>query len=241
MKAAIIQARIDSGRLPKKVLKKINKKPLIEYVIKRVKLAKKIDKVVLAIPKGKKDDVLLEIARRLGVDYIRGSTENVLSRYLKASEETKADIIVRITGDCPLIDPEIIDEMIDDFEKNKCDYLSNDANYGGHPRGLDVDIFFTDCLKKVSELADKDYYKEHVTTFMLDHPEMFKIRNYKSPQNLYRPNYRLCVDEKADLVLVKKIFEHFKPKEDFTAQEIIEYLDENPKIASINKNVKQRK
>lgn len=229
-----------SVRLPGKVLKKINGRPMLEYVINRVKLSKNLDKVILAVPDTPQDDILFELAKKLNTICIRGSEKNVLSRYLKAAEEINADVIIRITADCPLIDAGIIDEMIDNFEKEKCDYLINDVKHEGHPRGFDVDIFFTRCLKKTAELTDKDYYKEHITTFMLDHPEMFKIRYYKAPENLYRPNYRLCVDEKPDLVLVRKIFEHLKPKKYFSAQEIIEHIDKNRKIININKNVEQK-
>lgn len=241
MKVAIIQARMGSARLPGKVLKKINGKPIIEHLINRVKLARKIDQIVLAIPDISRDDVLFKLSKKIGVTCVRGDEKNVLSRYLKAAKETKADTIIRITGDCPLIDAQIIDEVLDEFEKEKCDYLINDVRYKGYPRGFDVDVFSLKALERTAKLADKNYYKEHATTFMLAHPEMFKITYYKAPEKLYRPNYRLCVDKKIDLVLVKKIFDHFKPRKNFTAQEIIEYLDKNPKITSINKNVKQKK
>jgi len=240
MKVAIIQARMGSSRFPGKVIKKINGRPMIEQVIRRVKLSRKIDKVVLVIPDTPLNDILFQLAKRLNTICIRGSEKNVLSRYLKAAKETKANIIIRITGDCPLIDPRIIDGMLDEFEKENCDYLLNDAKYKGHPRGFDVDIFSFKVLKNLANLATNDYHKEQITTFMLEHPEMFKIRYYKAPKKLYRPNYRLCVDEKLDLVLVRKIFEHFKPRENFSAEEIINYLDKNPKIAAINKSVKQK-
>ena len=240
MKVAIIQARMGSTRLPGKVLKEINGSPMLEYVINRVKLSKNLDKVVLAIPDTVEDNVLFELAKKLNTICIRGKEKDVLSRYLKAVKETKADVIIRITADCPLIDPQIIDEMIDSFEKEKCGYLLNDPECKGHPRGFDVDIFFTKCLEKTAELVKRDYHKEHITTFMLDNPEMFKVRYYEAPKNLYRSDYRLCVDEESDLILIKKIFEHFKPRKDFNAQEIIKYIDENPKIANINKNVKQK-
>jgi len=239
IKAAIIQARTGSARLPGKVLKEINGKPMIEWLINRVKLSSNIDKVVLAIPDNSEDDVLFGIAKRLNIVCVRGSQQDVLSRYLKAAKETSADVIVRITGDCPLIDSKIIDEMLDYFEKEKCDYLINDVEYGGHPRGFDVDVFSVKILKKIGKLAISDYNKEHITTFMLENPGMFKIEYYEVPEGLYRPNYRLCVDEESDLLLVKKIFDYFKPREDFTAREIISYLDNNPKTAEINKNVRQ--
>ncbi len=229
-----------SDRLPGKVLKKINGRPMLEYVINRVKLSKNLDKVILAIPSASQDDILFKLAKKLNTICIRGSEKNVLSRYLKAAKGTNTDVIIRITADAPLIDPRIIDEMLDSFEKEKCDYLINDVRHKGHPRGFDVDVFFTKCLEKTSKLANTDYHKEHITTFMLDHPEIFKVRYYKAPKNLCRPNYRLCVDEKLDLILIKKIFKHFRKREYFSAQEIIEYIDKNPKLADINKNVKQK-
>jgi len=240
LKVAIIQARIGSTRLPGKVLKKINGKSMLEQVINRVKLAKKVDKVVLAIPDTSKDDVLLKLAKGLNTVCIRGSEKNVLSRFLKAAKETKAKIIVRITGDCPLIDPRIIDRTISIFKEESCDYLVQDVTYGGYPRGFDTEIFFLETLTKAARLAKRDYHREHVTISIYEHPEIFKIRYYKAPKKFYRPNLRLCVDEPIDLIVVRKIFKHFKPREDFTAQEIIEYLDKNPQIAAINKDVRQK-
>ncbi|MFH1968235.1 MAG: glycosyltransferase family protein [bacterium] len=240
MKTAIIQARVGSCRLPRKVLKEINGKPILEHAVGRVKLSKNLDKIVLAIPDNSQNDILADLAKKLNIICVRGSEKNVLSRYLKAAKKVKADIIIRITADCPLIAPEIIDEMLNIFEKEKYDYLLNDAKRKGHPRGFDVDIFFTRCLKKTASLTNKNYNKEHITTFMLEHPEIFKIKYYVAPKKLYRPDYRLCIDEELDFVLIKKIFDYFKPRENFTAEEIIKYLDKNPKIASINKNVKQK-
>lgn len=240
MKAAIIQARVGSERFPKKVLKKINGKAMVEHVINRVRMSKKIDKIVLAIPDNFEDDVLLAIAEKLNVTCVRGSEQDVLSRYLEAAKRVKADVIVRITADCPLIDSGIIDDMLKKFEKKECDYFLDDVGYGGYSRGFDVDIFSLEVLEKASRLADKDYQREGVTDFILENPKIFRIKHHKAPERFRRPDYRLCVDEKPDLVLVKKIFEHFKPRENFTAKEIIEYLDKNSKLVDINKNVKQK-
>ncbi len=229
-----------SARLPAKALAKIGGKPMIWHVIERAKLAKNIDKIIVATTDLTEDKKIIEVAEELGVKSFAGSENDVLDRYCKAAKKFNADIIVRVTGDCPLIDHAIIDEAVSKFKKIKCDYLTNDSEFGGHARGFDVDIFSLKILEKIAGLADKDYFREHITTFMLGNPKLFNIAHFKAPLKFYRPDYRLCVDEKKDLILVKKVFNHFKPREDFNMQEIIEYLDSDPKTANINKKVKQK-
>ena len=241
MKVAIIQARMGSSRLPGKVLKEINGKPMLWHLINRVKLAKGLDEIVLAIPNTKENDKLEELAKELKIKCIRGSEKDVLSRYILAGKNTGADIIVMITGDCPLVCPEIIDETLKEFKERKCDYLFNDQKYSNFPRGFDVDIFYFEAIKKADKLAKDQKYREHSALFMAEHPEMFKTEVFMAKGNLARPGYRLCVDEEKDFELANKIFRHFAPREDFTAEEIIIFLDKNPKTAEINKNVSQKK
>jgi len=235
----IIQARMGSKRLPGKVYKKILDKRLLEHVILRVKKAKLIKKVVVAIPDTKKNLVLLPIIKRNKAEFYLGDLENVLLRYIKAAEKFQIDPIIRITADCPLVDPLLIDESIKRYRKlpNKPDYFFVE----GYPHGLgDIEFLSLKALKKSIQLTKNPWHLEHVMPFILEKPNLFDIKIVKAPSNFFRPKFRLCVDEKPDLVLARKIFNHFKPREYFTTKEIMKHLDKNPKLVEINKNVKQK-
>ena len=235
----IIQARMESERLPGKVYKKILDKRLLEHVILRVKKAKLIKKVVVAVPDTKENSVLLPLIKKNQAKFYLGSLKNVLLRYIEAAEKFQIDPIIRITADCPLIDPLLIDESVKEYKKikKKPDYFFIE----GYPRGLgDIEFLTLKALKKSIQLTKDLYHLEEVMSFILEKPGLFDMKIIKSSSNFFRPEFRLCVDEKPDLILVRKIFEHFKPREYFTAKEIIKYLDKNPELVNINKNVKQK-
>lgn len=235
----IIQARMESKRLPGKMNKKILGKHLLEMIILRSKKANLVKKIVVAIPDTKKSSVLLPLIKRNKVSFYKGSLNNVLSRFLEAAEKFKIDPVIRITGDCPLIDPVLIDNSIKEYKKfkKKPDYFFIE----GYPRGAgDIEILSLVALKKSARMTQNPRDLEHVITFILKNPNLFKIKIEKAPREFFRQDLRVCVDEVFDLALVKKIFNHFKPRIDMSVQEIIEYLDKSPKLISINKNVKQR-
>lgn len=239
MLGIIIQARMESQRLPGKVYKKALDKHLLEWVILRVKKAKLIEKIVVAIPDTKKSSVLLSLIKKNKVDFYQGSMDNVLDRYLKAAEKFQIDPVIRITSDCPLVDPVLIDQAAKRYLsfKDKPDYFFIE----GYPFGLgDIEIFNLRVLKKTSQMTKNPYHLEHVVAFLSERPDLFKIKVGKAPLELSRKNLRVCVDELPDLILVRKIFEHFKPREDFTTKEILEYLDKNPEIAAINKDIRHK-
>ena len=156
---AIIQARLGSTRLPGKVLKKIQNKVVLDYVIDRLKTCKKIDEIVLAITTNKKDDVLEKYAKDKKINYIRGSEEDVLSRYYEAAKKYNADIIVRITSDCPLIDPKIVDEIITKHLENNADYTANIIERT-YPRGLDTEVFNFNTLETSFKLGIEKNFGE---------------------------------------------------------------------------------
>ncbi len=233
----IIQARMESTRLPGKVYKKILDKHLLEHVILRVKKAKSAKKIIVAIPDTKKSAILLPLIKKNKADFYLGSLDNVLDRYIKAAEKFKLDTVVRITADCPLIDPVLIDEIVKKYLnfENKLDFLF----IKDYPFGLgDIEVISTEALKKIAQLTKNPFHFEHVVSFISERPDLFNIKVERAPSELSRPNFRVCVDEPKDLVLVKKIFEHFKPREYFTTKEIIEYLDKNPKILAVNESIK---
>lgn len=235
----IIQARMESERLPGKMYKKILNKHLLEWVILRVKKSKLAEKIIVAIPDTKESSVLIPLIKKHKVDFYQGSLDNVLDRYIKAAEKFQIDFVIRITGDCPLIDSDLIDSSIKRYKEfnNKPDYFYIE----GCPRGLgDIEIIKLEALKKSISITKKPHHIEHVVSFILENPNLFEIKIEKVLPEIFRPDLRVCVDESADLILIKKIFNHFKPREDITTREIIDYLDENPKLISINKNVRQR-
>jgi len=237
--AIIVQARRGSTRLPDKVLADIAGKPLLSYVIERVKMNRKVKNVILATTTNKEDDLLEKIAKEHEVIFFKGDAEDVLSRFVAVAETYASDVLVRITADCPLIDFRIIDEVVGHFEEKAADYIFVE----GYPRGLgDVELLTLKALKRaeIETSKNQSYYREHVVTYLLEHPESFKLRIIKAPDKFKRVNYRLCVDEIADLILIRKIYEHFLPRTDFSSEEIINYLDKNPDLARINQYVKQK-
>lgn len=239
----IIQARMGSTRLPGKVMKKIANKTVLNHVVNRVSMSKKIDKVVIATTENIEDDAIVKECENIGISYYRGSQDNVLSRYYNVAKEENADIVIRITSDCPLIDPIIIDKMVEYFieenKKDKLDYLSNTL-VETFPRGFDVEVFTFDSLKRVYDNATHDFEKEHVTPYIYTNKEKFVIKNYSNNKNYSQ--YRLTLDTIEDYKVIKNIYDNlYKENKMFYIEEIISYLECNPEIAQINKEIKQKK
>ncbi len=239
---AIIQARTSSTRLSCKVLMNIKRKPMLWHVVNRLKLSKKIDDIILAIPICKEDDVLEKFAKKNNIKYFRGSRDNVLSRYYGATKKFQSDIIVRITSDCPLIDPDIIDLVIKKHIKTKADYTSN-VFKRTFPRGFDVEVFNFEVLEKAHKKASKKYEKEHVTPYIYKHPKIFRLQNLEAKSMFRKPDLRLTVDTKEDMKLIKKIYNHLYKdhKQIFYIDEVIKLFNRKPELAKINFNVEQKK
>jgi spore coat polysaccharide biosynthesis protein SpsF len=235
---AIVQARMGSTRLPGKILKKINNKVILDYVIDRLRFCKKLDNIVLATTTAKNDDILEQYSVDKKIDYFRGSEEDVLSRYYHAANIYKADIIVRITSDCPFIDPEIVDMVIKKHIGGNFDYTANTIKRT-YPRGLDVEVFNFDVLESDFKNANEKHQREHVTPYIKEHPEKFKLKNIEAKDKLKRPDIRITIDTIEDYELIKKIIQNFNNL-NFKAKEIIDFLDKNPDLLEINKNIKQK-
>lgn len=233
----IVQARMGSERFPGKVIKPLLNKPMILHTLYRLSKSKYINELILATSELEKENLLVKIVREAKFNVFRGSEDNVLDRYKKASDLYNGDIIIRVTGDCPLIDPVIVDNVISHFIMNDYDYVRLDVP-DSFIRGFDVEVFSKEALDKVFKLAKEDRHKEHVTLYMYENKDKFKI-GYVKGEELYNKNYRLCVDTKEDLELVTNIYEHFKD-EFITAKEIVKYLDDNLKLAQINLEVIQK-
>lgn len=236
---AIVQARMGSTRLPGKVLKKIKAKTVLDYVIERLRLCNKLDDIVLATTTNKKDNILEEYAINKEINFFRGSEEDVLSRYYEAAKKFNADVVVRITSDCPLIDPEIVDNIISKHVESTADYTSNIVKRT-YPRGLDTEVFNFDVLTVTYNNANEKYQREHVTSYIMEHTEKFKLQNIEAEGILKRPDIRITVDTKEDFELIKRIILSFNNL-NFKAKDIIDLLDKNPKLLDINKDIKQKR
>ena len=230
---AIVQARMNSTRLPKKVMMKVNGISMIELIAKRLKFSKEIDEIIIATTKNKSDKILIKHLENLDVKIYKGSEANVLERFYKAAKETKAEIIIRITGDCPFIDPFIIDEMLQNFYKSGLDYLSN-CFPPSFPDGLDAEIFTFDALEKSWKEASSPHELEHVTPYMYE-TSKFKIQTFKSSTDY--SEHRWTLDEKEDYELIKSIMSKLLPKIDFSWKDILKVIKKNPEIKKINEHI----
>ena len=230
---AIIQARYSSSRFPGKVLKIINKKTLLEILIKRLSKSKYISKIIVACSLNDKDSKIIDICKKLKIDYFAGSENNVLDRFYKSAKKSKIENIVRITGDCPLIDSEIVDIVIKNFFLNKVDYASN-TNPPTFPDGLDVEIFKFNALENAYLNAKNDHEREHVTPYIIKNKE-FKKFNLKNSQDISW--LRLTLDEERDFQVIKKIVRNFKNNLYFNLNDIFNLYKKDKNIFLLNSNL----
>ena len=231
---AIIQARMGSIRLPGKVLKKIGNKNLIEIILERLSHSNEINEIVVATSVDSKNDVLQKFVESLNYNCFRGSEKDVLERYFMCAERFNADAVVRVTGDCPLVDAELVDDLIKQFKKSNVDYFSN-VEPSTFPDGLDVEIISFDALKKAHLIARSEYDREHVTP-LIRKSDDFSRSSYKYSEDL--SNKRWSVDEEEDLEVARNIFHHFAPDIFFGWQEVLELNNSNPQIFSNNNQIK---
>ncbi|MDP3994137.1 MAG: glycosyltransferase family protein [bacterium] len=230
----IIQARMSSTRLPGKVLKEVSGASLIEHEIRKLKMARLIDKIVLATTTGSEDDRLVGACRRLEIDCFRGSKDDVLGRYLKCAKQfPEYDVIIRATGDCPLIDPGVADNTIFFFKSNNYDYVSN-SNPPTFPDGMDIEVFSRQSLEKADREAQKTAEREHVTLYIRESGK-FKIGNFIGDKDYSK--YRLTVDNPEDFEVIKAVIENFNP--DSTFLDYIDFLEGHPDIMAKNMSIKR--
>lgn len=237
---AIIQARMGSTRLPGKILKPVLGQPMLARQIERVKRAQTLDQIIVATTTDSLDAPIYRLANQLDIPSYRGSTNNVLDRFYQAALRFNADIIVRLTGDCPVIDPAVIDTTVTTFHRSHSDYVSN-VHRRSFPRGMDVEVFNFKTLELAWRQAKSNYDCEHVTAYIYAKPQRFKLKTILAPPSLGRPELRLTVDEPADLKLIRQIYQRLYPrKPNFNLQDIIILLDQHPKLTTINKAVIQK-
>ncbi len=237
--AAIIEARMTSSRLPGKVLKTVMGKPMLEYLIERLKLVDSLDEIIIATTTNTEDDKIQKFAEEKNILVHRGSEFNVMKRVLEGAKKYKVDIVVKITGDCPIIDPNIVEQCIRIFEKNSIDFLSN-GHFRSYPDGMDVAVFTYEALEKSFSLTHDKLDLEHVTLHMRNNPEIFRSIYLLAPPNLHWPELGLTLDEIGDYELIKKIIEHFGKDCIFSCEKVINYLKKEPDLLSLNEYVDRK-
>jgi spore coat polysaccharide biosynthesis protein SpsF len=234
-----IEARMTSNRLPGKVSLPAVGKPLLELMVERLRRVRAIDQIVIATTEDPSSDPLEALAERIGIGCFRGSEDDVLARVLGAAQAYDADVIVETTGDCPLIDPATIDLVIARFQEGGVDYCSNTLERT-YPRGMDVQVFPTAVLAEVAELTDDPSDREHVSLYIYEHPERYRLRSVTSE----RPEtgeLRLTVDTAEDYELIRTVFEELYPRDPaFGLPEILALLDARPELADLNRHVEQK-
>jgi len=230
---AIVQARMGSTRFPGKVVAPLAGKTLIEILIDRVRKAQRLDHVVVATTNNKSDDPLVSLLKSKSIPFFRGSQNDVLGRYLEAAKKNKADVVVRITGDCPLVDAALVDSVVEAFQKSGADYVSN-VDPPTFPDGLDVEAFSIAALQEARQKAKTAHELEHVTPYLRKN-NSFKKRNVANFEDL--SGERWTVDEHKDLVVVRKVFQSFAPQTNFSWQEVMKLRQRHPVIFEANKKI----
>lgn len=235
---AIIQARMGSTRLPGKVLADVRGQPMLSYVVGRVRAAKTLDEVVVATTTKPADDVIAAFCRERGVDCFRGSEEDVLDRYNQAAREHAAEAVVRITSDCPLIDPEVVDKTVRAFltEKPAPDYGSNSL-VRTYPRGLDTEVMTFSALEAAWREARQPYQRTHVTPYIYENPERFRILRVTGDRDYSA--YRWTVDTPEDLELVRAVYDRLEG-DSFLLDDIVRLMEREPELAEINRSIAQK-
>jgi spore coat polysaccharide biosynthesis protein SpsF len=233
---AIVQARMGSTRLPGKVLQDLEGETVLARVVKRLGRAHLINELLVATTDRPADDAIVKECSSLGVPVSRGDQNDVLDRYFRASQLAKAEIVVRITSDCPLIDPEITDRTIAAFLGARPDYASN-VLVRTYPRGLDTEVMSVTALGRAWQAARTPYHREHVTPYIYEHPAEFKLLSVTEDED--RSGYRWTLDTAEDLEFVRAIYARLRDEAMFGWRDVLELLDREPALVELNRSVMQ--
>ncbi len=240
---AVVEARMASTRLPGKVMMPIMGKPVLGYLLERLKRCRSIDKIVVATSLNAKDDAIEDYCREMEVGYFRGSEDDVLDRILGAAKSVAADVGVEIYGDCPFLEPEIIDRMIKIYLDNtdKYDFVSTNLKIT-FPPGVGGEVYSVKALEDSARRASSAEIREHGTLYMRLHPEIYRLYNIEAPPELHYPDMDIIeLDTEEDFIVIEKIIEALYPENPlFTIHDIIKFSDQNPQIRQINKDVHRR-
>ena len=231
---AIIQARMGSSRLPGKSMAQIEGRPMLWHVVQRVKRATLVDRVVVATSTNRADDSIADMCRQEGIPCHRGSENDVLDRFYGAARAEKAAWVVRITADCPLIDPEVIDRVVRRFQRGDLDYASN-AMVRSYPDGLDTEVFSFSALERAWHEAAKTSEREHVTPYLRS--EKFRTANVESDSTSLYQHYRWTVDELQDLEFIRAVYRAMRDKGVFGMKDVLELLEKSPGLDKMNSEI----
>ena len=239
----IIEARMGSSRLPGKVLLSFGETSALELLLTRVRATEKLDEVIVATTDKKGDLPIIWLCEKIGVKTFRGSENDVMKRVLDAARHFKADLICELMGDSPFIDPTEINRAIAEYQIRDCDYLSNFWPHNTYPLGFAVQIYRTSTLAKAASMTQDPIHRSHVTTFIYQNPDLFKIAGIEPPPECKVPEFRLALDQREDYEAMLAVFEglngHKKPH--FSMQDCVRFLKNNPHVVRINQNVRAKK
>lgn len=239
MIGAVVQARTGSTRLPNKVMRPVLGKPLLHHLILRLRASRCVDRIIIATTREPEDAPIAALAEDLGVMCTRGSAADVLDRYHQAAREHGLDHIVRVCGDCPLIDPVVLDRVVDRYLERlpNVDYVSNTLA-PTYPDGLDVEVFSFELLATLHRLADKAYQREHVCTYMMENRHLFRCENVANDEDL--AHHRWTVDNEEDFELIRRIIEALYPvKPLFLMTDILAFLAGHPELTELNRHIQR--
>lgn len=226
----IIQARCGSTRLPSKVLKDIEGKTSIEHMLDRVSRSQKIDEVMVATTMNREDIPIVNLVSGLGFRVFAGSSDDVLDRYYQAAKLIQPEYVIRLTADCPLFDWRVLDEAIAELDESSDDLCSYTETF---PDGEDLEIIRFSALEEMWQNARLASEREHVTLYVKNHPEIYKLQNYECKLGNLN-NERWTLDEAEDLELIRAVYKYFAPRTDFSMEEVYTYLQEHPEVRELN-------
>ncbi len=233
---ATIEARMTSSRLPGKVLMPVEGGTMLQHLVKRLRAVPSLDAIVLATTSNSADDLLEVFASNEQINCFRGSEDDVMQRVIDAASSVNADVVVEITGDCPIIDPQIVEQAIRMFKAHDAAYVSN-AKVRSYPDGMDVQVFRLDTLKKSASLTAERLNREHVTLHIRNHPELFPHLHLVAPPEIHWPELGLTLDEQADYELLRRIIDHFAANPIFSCLDVVRLLGKKPEWLEINSAV----
>lgn len=234
---AIVQARMGSTRLPGKVLEDIGGQPMLARVVRRAQRATLVDQVVVATTGNKADKAIVAECARLNVPAFRGDEEDVLDRTYQAAAAHGAEAVVRITSDCPLIEPEIVDRVVDAFLKTRPDYASNFLERT-YPRGLDTEVMTCTALESAWREAQEPYQRVHVTPYLYQHPHKFNLLSVMNDTNY--ASHRWTVDTQEDLDFVREVYSRLGNGDGITWTQVLDLLAREPKLLQLNRAIRQK-
>jgi spore coat polysaccharide biosynthesis protein SpsF len=235
---AIIQAHMGSTRLPGKVLLKIGNRSMLARVVRRALRARTLSAVIVACSTEAADEAIVRECERIGISYFRGSDSDVLDRYYQASRAFPSDAYVRVTSDCPVIDPEVIDHVVTRFEQGEFDYASNTVRRT-YPRGLDTEVFTSEGLARTWREAKEPYQRVHVTPYFYQNPQLFKLGFVT--QDVDQNEMRWTVDTPDDLRFITAVYDRLGGHDEFSWRDVLTLLERQPELAAINQHVQQKK